>query len=355
MNIYLDLSDELTVINEYLEFNRVPYEKISLWHDIDKKICISKLTDQLGSLLIINFATFVTLITNNSDENVIKFIKNNHLWVWNDIDGVLVTIDCLQHIAKFNKKVGTESHITFFLDGELDVKITSTQLSNIKCISFPQNHFIKYPRLKNSVTTKNKNARDFLLTMITRKNRPHRLLLENELLKRKSLLDHGHIVIHKNSSMSKSTWVGEKNHQNSWWDGYPSMDLYRDSLIELVPETLCRDGYFITEKTIKSIATKTPFLIVSTPGYLNYLKQQGFKTFSNIIDESYDLEDNLETRISLVIDLLEYIVKNNTQDFYQECLPILEHNQRRLFELTGSWHFNTDNFINFHLHNIGLG
>ena len=37
-----------------------------------------------------------------------------------------------------------------------------------------------------------------------------------------------------------------------------------------------------------------PFLVVSSTGYLHFLKCKGYKTFNGIINESYDLEENLE-------------------------------------------------------------
>ena len=51
----------------------------------------------------------------------------------------------------------------------------------------------------------------------------------------------------------------------------------------------------ITEKTWKPIYLGIPFVVVGTPGHLSSLRSYGFKTFGNIIDESYDLDTN-ETR-----------------------------------------------------------
>lgn len=86
---------------------------------------------------------------------------------------------------------------------------------------------------------------------------------------------------------------------------------------------------FLTEKTYRCMAYKQPFILVTYPGMLATLKQQGYKTFSPYINETYDTvvddDERLEAikhemlRLSLLTQSeLEQLV-NNVQD-------ILEHN-----------------------------
>ena len=35
-----------------------------------------------------------------------------------------------------------------------------------------------------------------------------------------------------------------------------------------------------------------PFIVMSTPKFLQFLKDNGFKTFDGFINESYDTQDN---------------------------------------------------------------
>jgi len=58
--------------------------------------------------------------------------------------------------------------------------------------------------------------------------------------------------------------------------------------IEIIFETdSCGTGFF-TEKTARCLATGKPFLLLEGPGSLQLLRNYGFHTFSEVIDESYD-------------------------------------------------------------------
>jgi len=71
--------------------------------------------------------------------------------------------------------------------------------------------------------------------------------------------------------------------------------LYEETYFSLISETCYYNshwGYesaqFLSEKVWKSILFKHPFIVISTPGILRCLKHIGYKTFEDIIDESYD-------------------------------------------------------------------
>ena len=93
------------------------------------------------------------------------------------------------------------------------------------------------------------------------------------------------------------------------------VDLMRRGKFHIVVETDLGNGKYqqrITEKTLKSIATQTPFLIFGAPYSLQYLHELGFKTFDHVLDESYDVITdeierceyvaNLVTKLSLLSD-----------------------------------------------------
>ena len=55
-------------------------------------------------------------------------------------------------------------------------------------------------------------------------------------------------------------------------------------------ETLFDDTrWHLTEKSLRPSACGKPFMLAATAGSLQYLRSYGFKTFSGLIDESYDL------------------------------------------------------------------
>jgi hypothetical protein len=78
---------------------------------------------------------------------------------------------------------------------------------------------------------------------------------------------------------------------------------YKDTYFSIVTETTSDRsgvGRFITEKTYKPIALRHPFLICGTDKTLEALRQIGYKTFSGLIDESYDLEPVEAKRFQMV-------------------------------------------------------
>ena len=64
------------------------------------------------------------------------------------------------------------------------------------------------------------------------------------------------------------------------------------------------DRFFLCEKTYKPIACKHPLLMISTQGNLSYLRSQGFETFPELWDESYDDIVNWKKRIDCVIQIV---------------------------------------------------
>ena len=100
-----------------------------------------------------------------------------------------------------------------------------------------------------------------------------------------------------------------------------------ESLIEIVPET-CVDIFFLTEKTIKPIAAGMPFVMASSYKFLYNLRKFGFKTFHPYIDESYDVEPDLQKRIMMVMQSAEKFINHNQN--LDELQKICDHNRQVL-------------------------
>jgi hypothetical protein len=354
MNIVVKDDQNITGITEYFDFNQISYSRESLWNPDVDQYGRSELPDDLihnnSTLLILDYGTFINLCTwPTSLTQLIEFCSNNNkIWVWSDIDGLITSILHQSTLLNLDKQLPSLC-ITVFVDGTVLNQHPLTKLCNIQIKTFPYNFFLHRPRIQNAIVDKHNCSRDFMLTTVKKADRHHRDILWNQLNAIDGLIDRGHV----NFGLGKNR-IGQQSHQHKWSDGYPSMDLYRDSWLEIAPETLYQDGYFITEKTVKPIATKTPFLTVSTCYYLEYLQQQGFQTFSNIIDESYDRQPLVEDRIRLMLEQLQDIIRNGSEAFYKECASVLEHNQNRLFEINGCKQYVTDIFIAKQLEQLGI-
>ena len=57
---------------------------------------------------------------------------------------------------------------------------------------------------------------------------------------------------------------------------------------------------FLTEKTYKAIAGWHPFMVIGANGLLDLLHEQGFETFDNCFDESYDQDGALEIKLDVI-------------------------------------------------------
>jgi len=115
---------------------------------------------------------------------------------------------------------------------------------------------------------------------------------------------------------------------------YNNLD-YIKTAIEVVLETVFDDTkWHLTEKTLRPIACGHPFILVSTPGILKYLKRYGFKTFDQYFDESYDNISDPLKRLEAIVKLMSKLANLSVaqkQQLYKDIAPICEYNKRRFF------------------------
>jgi hypothetical protein len=110
---------------------------------------------------------------------------------------------------------------------------------------------------------------------------------------------------------------------------------YESTDIEVVLETLFDDDRLhLTEKSLRPIACGQPFILAGTHGSLEYLRSYGFKTFSDIWDESYDLIEDPQKRLHAIIDVMIQIAKLEPSDRERKIAQaqiIAEYNKQRFF------------------------
>lgn len=350
-------SPDVNYIVTYCEFNRVNYDEISLWDpnlDFGRNIIPENLLQGRGHTLVIDFEIFYQLVDfEYSFRQLILYLQHNFLITTQDSEGYFILNRINQErVRKLNSLIPKHSVqlITDFKPLD-DYWICSLDNFNIKI--FPTfTSALSEPslfRVKYSDDSKNGAKNDFMLTMIKKKARPHRQVLWDQLTARPQLFERGLALYHEYDPDQNGNpyhiMAGDKPAPNTWKDAYPSMDLYRNSWVEIVPETLHIDAYYFTEKTFKPILTRTPFLVVSTTGYLQYVKSLGFQTFDSLIDESYDIQSNIQDRVHLMLDQLEDIVKNGSSSFYYASKHILDHNQHRLAEISGFRNYDRDSLL----------
>lgn len=127
-------------------------------------------------------------------------------------------------------------------------------------------------------------------------------------------------------------------------------EIYNTSYFTIITETMFYDKFnYISEKIWKVIAQQHPFIIVGRPNTLKYIKSLGFKTFDDIIDESYDDETDDNVRMQKIINeiiKLNSYNKNELDAILDRVANVLSFNQLHLANLHKfSSHVNTYKFI----------
>jgi hypothetical protein len=105
-----------------------------------------------------------------------------------------------------------------------------------------------------------------------------------------------------------------------------------DSYFSIVTESHYREwcGFLSSEKIMKPLISMQPFFVLGQPYTLKYLRDCGFKTFGDIIDESYDNEVDDVKRFNMVTDEIVKLFTENSldeiHDIYYSVFHILKHN-----------------------------
>jgi hypothetical protein len=83
---------------------------------------------------------------------------------------------------------------------------------------------------------------------------------------------------------------------------------------------------FLTEKTYKVFAGHHPFMVLGAPGLLKLLKVQGFATFDNVFDESYDNLSNLDDKLKIITEnIRQYTYGTITKSTKKRILHNFHH------------------------------
>lgn len=122
-------------------------------------------------------------------------------------------------------------------------------------------------------------------------------------------------------------------------DGFvaQSKQVYQDFLIDIVAETFTTGNcFFITEKTVRPMLLKKPFVVFGSRDYLAYLRQLGFRTFNDFWDEDYDGYDGASRLIKIqqLIDNLAQKPISELEQMYWDMQYTLDHNYNLLMSQT---------------------
>jgi len=129
---------------------------------------------------------------------------------------------------------------------------------------------------------------------------------------------------------------------------------FTETYFSFVTETVFESNpgapLFITEKTYMPFVNYHPFIITSGPGCLRYLKEQGYETFPELFDESYDDVVDRARRLSIIMNNIEKWCTKDIDELHKAYWSVwekLEHNHKHFFarKHTSEW-VKLINFLN---------
>jgi hypothetical protein len=157
-------------------------------------------------------------------------------------------------------------------------------------------------------------------------------------------LDRGHrreLVVRLSSVLDQLVWSfnahgrhlpGDLDPAHEKYQRHFNSDWYNQTHFSIVAESqVDNPEMFVTEKTFKPMAFYHPFVVMGQAGLLDYLHTQGFETFDNLFDESYDQIHNYLARVEAVINT----IKNyNCKPYDKLTQQKIAHNHNRFFDQT---------------------
>ena len=104
---------------------------------------------------------------------------------------------------------------------------------------------------------------------------------------------------------------------------------YLETYVNLVTETTIRSiGPMLSEKSFKPVSAGQLFVLIASPGAVQFLRNIGIDTFDDIIDHSYDAVLDTESRIQKELGQLERLDQLDLASIYQEIKPrLLKNNE----------------------------
>ena len=311
-------------------------------YDFSKYDTITNIDVDTNETLVIT--SLKQLFRNNKPDDLNNWMKkyfnnkNHNMIITDDITSmIMLEIALVENRLKDFLPYSNQILITY--DGYLDTeKWNILNNFNLKRITDGPmwSHVPTYEQKFPHINRENK----FLCTTIARDYSNHRHLLYKGLADQ-NLLDYniGRIVVdnrprNERVKSAPNDFVGDFSMMKIFdyltIDCCVSWDLYKQASFEIVPETAHQNISFVTEKTIKPMVAKIPFLVLGDPNFYKQLHNIGFKTFDSLIDESFAYEIDINIRTKKLVETAKSIISNGALDFYKAAQDICEYNFNHL-------------------------
>ena len=177
-------------------------------------------------------------------------------------------------------------------------------------------NFQAYP---NNELTLNLSAKKFMC--LNRKSHAHRRVLVRCL---DQVKEQGYLTTGAEHALIDAD-VGDYLIPNDLYT-LGDIDTWQDAYLNIVTETTFNnDDFFISEKTWKPVIGLRPFFVYGQPKLRQYLKDQGFDTFEDIIDYASLAGETEHDYAELAVKTINSLIVNCSPRFQQR----LVNNQQR--------------------------
>ena len=108
---------------------------------------------------------------------------------------------------------------------------------------------------------------------------------------------------------------------------------YKNFFLDIVMETyFSGNTFFMTEKIVRPMMARTPFIVFASPEWLLRLKELGFQTFERWWSEAYDDYSEGERIVRMQTLLRDIYAKSSEEllDMLHDMRPVLEHNRNMI-------------------------
>jgi hypothetical protein len=118
---------------------------------------------------------------------------------------------------------------------------------------------------------------------------------------------------------------------NTWGEIYLNPEAYIDTYFSVVTETVFDYPYsFRTEKIWKPIAMGHPWIVAANQGYYRDMHNLGFRTFSHLINETFDQIANSQDRVERIAKVVEDLCRQDLAQFLKAAEDTCKYNQQHL-------------------------
>lgn len=279
----------------------------------------------------------------------------------NQCEKPIVAIDCLTeglHSIEHFRKYRTDHHYIIFSNGDWDIdrwnlgisytliyypyflfEMADTYNSPQRfCYYLDKEYIFDYPKSLSFVSTIGtvKPLRDLFVTKILSRLDRNRFILRYSGQDQSAVSsDDFDPIKFVPGEFDPYTPIIEKYYHNV--SQTLPVNLYNQSYFNLIVETDCdfNDSFFLTEKTIKSLITGQPFVVLSNPDHLKNLRKLGFRTFDKLWNEHYDSIIDFESRTDAIVQLCEYLSLEFDWQLNKSQLEEIKMHNRQVFQNLG--------------------